>query len=193
MLALSPGILIIPIFSLVLVSILYLHFYKKVADTSNYKRMILTIALVGFVLNLIWELVHGPLYKDYKYDWDHIPFCVLASITDMLTLLLMLFGFGIWYKNIFWIKQFSFCKVFLIMLAGGLGTTFLEMWHIDRGDWSYGLSMPLIPIVRVGVSPVLQFTILPLIIFITSKSVHKLINENFKNKTNINISQQSDN
>ncbi|HNP67672.1 MAG TPA: hypothetical protein PKH16_07200, partial [Aequorivita sp.] len=79
MLALSPGILIIPIFSLVLVSILYIHFYKKVADTSNYKRMITTIALVGFALNLIWELAHGPLYQGFKYDFSHISLCTLAS------------------------------------------------------------------------------------------------------------------
>lgn len=185
---LSLGIFIVPTMALVLVIILYFHFLKKEDDKLNYRQYIIIVATVGFLLNLIWELAHGPLYKDYKYDWDHIPFCILASITDMLTLLLMLFGFGLWYKNIFWIKQFSFSKCFLIILTGGLSTTFLEMWHIDRGDWSYGLSMPLIPIVNVGISPVLQFTILPLIIFLSSMGLHKLINENIKNKISINES-----
>jgi len=179
---LSIGIFIVPTMALVLVIILYFHFFKKVDDKQNYRQFVMIVAAVGFVLNLIWELSHGPLYKDYKYDWDHIPFCILASITDMLTLLLMLFGFALWYKNIFWINQFSFSTGLLIMLTGGLGTTFLEMWHIDRGDWSYGLSMPLIPLVKVGVSPVLQFTILPLVIFILSKGVLKNQIKTLKNK-----------
>jgi hypothetical protein len=171
MLALSPGILIIPIFSLVLVSILFIHFYKKVIDKSKYKRMILTIALIGFVLNLIWELVHGPLYKEFKYDFSHISFCTLASITDMLTLLLLFFVFSLVLKNVNWIEQLSFSNVLLLMLVGALSSTLVEIWHINRGDWLYAKSMPLIPIVKAGVSPVLQFTILPLIIFIISKKI----------------------
>tara|TARA_R110002124_G_C8847463_1_gene506064 strand:+ start:316 stop:849 length:534 start_codon:yes stop_codon:yes gene_type:complete len=171
MLALSPGILIIPIFSLVLVSILYIHFYKKVADTSNYKRMITTIALVGFALNLIWELAHGPLYQGFKYDFSHISLCTLASITDMLTLLLLFFVFSLVLRNVYWIEKLSFSNVLLLMLVGALSSTFVEIWHINREDWLYAESMPLIPIVKAGVSPVLQFTILPIIIFSLSKKL----------------------
>ncbi|MAL59485.1 hypothetical protein [Winogradskyella aquimaris] len=171
MLALSPGILIIPIFSLVIVGILYIYFYTKVTDKSNYKRMILTIALIGFVLNLIWELAHGPLYKDFKYDLSHISLCVLSSITDMLTLLLLFFVFSLVFKNVYWIKQLSFFNTLLLMLVGGISATFVEIWHINRGDWLYSESMPLTPILKAGVSPVLQFTILPLVIFIISKNL----------------------
>jgi len=57
------------------------------------------------------------------------------------------------------------------MLVGGLSAALVEIWHINRGDWLYAESMPLIPIVKAGVSPVLQFTILPIIIFILSKKL----------------------
>lgn len=167
----NPGIYIVPTISLVLVIILYIHFYKKVTNRLNYKQMVLTIALVGFALNLFWELAHGPLYKDFKYDFSHISSCTLASITDMLTLLLLFFVFSLILKNVYWIKQLNFFSVFMLIIVGGLSTTIVEMWHINRGDWLYAESMPLIPIVNAGVSPVLQFTILPLIIFIISKKI----------------------
>ena len=150
---------------------LYIYFYTKVTDKSNYKRMILTIALIGFVLNLIWELAHGPLYKDFKYDLSHISLCVLSSITDMLTLLLLFFVFSLVFKNVYWIKQLSLFNTLLLMLVGGISATFVEIWHINRGDWLYSESMPLTPILKAGVSPVLQFTILPLVIFIISKNL----------------------
>ena len=171
MLTISPGIFIIPTVSLVLVIVLYNHFYKKVPDTSNYKGMILTIALVGFVLNLIWELAHGPLYKEFKYDFSHISLCTLSSITDMLTLLLLFFVFSLVLKNVYWIEQLNFSNSLLLMLVGGLSAALVEIWHINREDWLYAESMPLIPIVKAGVSPVLQFTILPIIIFILSKKL----------------------
>jgi len=171
MLAFSPGIFIIPTISLVLVVVLYIYFYKKVVNTLNYNRMIVTIAIVGFVLNLIWELSHGPLYKGFKYDLSHISLITLSSITDMLTLLLLFLVLSLVFKNVYWIEQLSFFNVLILMLVGGLSASLVEIWHINRGDWLYGESMPLIPIVKAGVSPVLQFTILPLVIFITSKNL----------------------
>ena len=36
------------------------------------------------------------------------------------------------------------------------------------GNWAYTDSMPIIPIVNVGISPILQFMILPLLIYLLS-------------------------
>lgn len=168
---LSMGIFIVPTMALVLVIILYFHFFKKEDDKLNYRQYIIIVATVGFLLNLIWELAHGPLYKGFKYDFSHISLCTLASITDMLTLLLLFFVFSLVLKNVYWIEQLSFSNSLLLMLVGGLSAALVEIWHINRGDWLYAESMPLIPIVKAGVSPVLQFTILPIIIFILSKKL----------------------
>lgn len=89
----------------------------------------------------------------------------------MLTLLLLFFVFSLVFKNVYWIKQLSFFNTLLLMLVGGISATFVEIWHINRGDWLYSESMPLTPILKAGVSPVLQFTILPLVIFIISKNL----------------------
>jgi hypothetical protein len=50
-----------------------------------------------------------------------------------------------------------------------MGAIAAEMWHTSRGDWSYADAMPLLPLVDVGLSPVLQFAILPLSVLLLSK------------------------
>ncbi len=65
----------------------------------------------------------------YQYTWDHISMCLIAAVTDMLTTLIMLFGFGLFYKNIFWSLKLNLSKILLIILTGGTGTVLLERRH----------------------------------------------------------------
>jgi hypothetical protein len=51
------------------------------------------------------------------------------------------------------------------MLTGGTGAVLAEVWQLSIGTWSYASAMPLIPVVNVGLSPVLQFMILPIFIY----------------------------
>lgn len=162
-------IFVIPVIALGFVIGLYFYFLKRVPERRIYKQYILTIAILAFVFNFIWEVAQGPLYKGYEYDWQHISFCALASVADMLMVLILLFLFGLIYNNVFWTKNFTTFRVVILMLAGGVGAIIAEVWHSSRGDWAYTESMPLIPWVEVGISPVLQFTILPLIIFFAIK------------------------
>ncbi len=171
---LSLGIFVVPVLALTLVILGYLHFAKMAGNRQNYRKYIITIAITSLVLNLIWEISQGPLYEGYEYDWKHISFCALASIPDMLMVLLLLFGFGMIYKDLYWIKGMGAKKVFLLALAGFSGAILAEVFHTIRGDWSYAKEMPLLPLVDIGLSPVLQFTILPWLIFLICA---KLINE----------------
>ena len=43
-----------------------------------------------------------------------------------------------------------------------------ELRHLSSGSWGYADSMPIIPIINVGISPVLQFMVLPLLIYFLS-------------------------
>ncbi|MEG3657719.1 hypothetical protein V5097_09930 [Arenibacter palladensis] len=170
---LSLSIYIVPAIALVLVIIFYYHFSKHVVNKPNYRKSIITMSILAFILNFIWEFTQGPLYKGYKYDWEHISFCMLASIADMLMVLILLFSFGLIYKNVYWIKSMDLNKVLLLVFVGFSGAILAEVFHTMRGDWSYTDAMPLLPVVEVGVSPVLQFMILPWLIYSISKHVVK--------------------
>lgn len=171
---LSFSIFVVPVITLTLVITLYIHFFRKVADKRNYQYFIATTAIVAFLLNFVWEVAQGFLYEGYKYDWEHISFCALASVADMLMVIVLFFLFGLIYKNVYWIRHLKYTRTLILILVGFLGAVLAEMWHTWRGDWSYADTMPILPLVEVGVSPVLQFSILPLAVFIISRKILKL-------------------
>ena len=125
------------------------------------------ICLLAFGLNWIWEVAQGPLYAGFELNLEHISFCGLASIADMLMVILLWFGFALIYKDIYWIGQINGRRVFWLILAGGIGAILAEMRHTATGNWSYAQDMPIIPWVEVGclqcsnsVSYLLLFSIL---------------------------------
>lgn len=163
---LSLGIFVVPAIALTLVILGYLHFAKQVVDKQNYKRFILAVAITAFILNFIWELAQGLLYQGFEYDWKHLSFCALASIADMFSVLILFFAFALVYREVYWIKNMSISRILMLITIGSIGAILTELWHTDRGDWYYSDTMPLLPFVDVGVSPVVQFMVLPLLIFL---------------------------
>ena len=119
-------------------------------------------------MNLIWELVQMPLYKDALYDVQHIAFCALASIADALMVLLLYLAVALIFRNPLWIRYLKWQQIGIVILIGGIGAVLAEMRHLSLGSWAYADSMPIIPIVSVGISPFLQFMVLPLLIYFLS-------------------------
>tara|TARA_R110002051_G_scaffold315659_1_gene394316 strand:- start:1099 stop:1638 length:540 start_codon:yes stop_codon:yes gene_type:complete len=171
---LSLDIFIVPTIALTLVILMYLHFAKQVRDKKDYRNYIIRVVVIAFSFNFIWELVQGPLYEGFEYDWQHISFCALASIADMLMVLILLFGFSLVFKNVFWTKATGIDKVLPLILIGSAGAIIGEIWHVSRGDWAYAETMPVLPLINVGLLPLLQFAVLPYLIFLIG---NKLISE----------------
>ncbi len=169
--SLSADIFIIPTIALMIAVGLFILFYTRSDDKHSYNHFVMYVLIISMLLNSVWELAHSPFYYEHQYDWQHISICLLASLADTVMVFILLFLFGLIYKDIFWIRNLSTGRVAILLLVGAIGAIIGEMWHISRGDWLYADSMPLIPIIGVGILPVLQFTILPLIIFIVSRKL----------------------
>lgn len=162
---LHVSLFIVPVIVLSLVVGTYVYLLKKTADKSFFKRLIARIAILAFVLNLTWELAQGPLYEGYVYDFQHISFCTLASVADVLMVLLLYQGFASILKEPFWMGSPTVGRVLTLMSVGALGAILAEIRHTWEGNWAYAASMPLLPFVEVGLSPVLQFTLLPALVY----------------------------
>ena len=130
--------------------------------------MVFTITGIALLMNLIWELVQMPLYKDALYDVQHIAFCALASIADALMVLLLYLAVALIFRNPLWIRHLKWQQIGIVILIGGIGAVLAEMRHLSLGSWAYADSMPIIPIVSVGISPFVQFMVLPLLIYFLS-------------------------
>lgn len=174
----KPVIFLIPLIVLAIVCILYFILLKKAADKKTFKKFVFIMIVFAFLLNLTWELLQIPLYKNPVYDFKHVAFCALASIADVLMVLLLYFGFALIFKDHFWIQYFKLTPFLLLVLIGGAGAVLSEMRHVSLGSWSYDDSMPLIPVVNVGISPVLQFMILPVLVYFLSFYYLKFIKKN---------------
>ena len=161
----KPMMLLVPFIVLIIVLIFYFIVLKKETDKNLFKRFVLTTALLSFVLNFTWEILQMPLYKNNELDFQHLVFCGLATVADTIMVLLIYFSYALIFKNALWIKKLDLKLSLLLMLTGGAGAILSEMRHLTEGNWAYDDSMPLIPLVNAGLSPVLQFTLLPVIIY----------------------------
>ncbi|MDZ7846505.1 MAG: hypothetical protein U5L96_06925 [Owenweeksia sp.] len=163
-----------PAIALILVLWGYFYFKKKVGGHPFYHKYLTLIGSQAFFLNWGWEVAQGPLYQDFDYNPVSISFCALASVADMLMVYVLLFGFGLIYKDVYWLQKLTGARIFLLVLVGGTGAILAEIRHTSSGNWYYADAMPLLPMVGVGLSPVLQFTLLPVLIFwLTGKLLPK--------------------
>lgn len=79
---------------------------------------------------------------------------MIASLTLLVALLL----FG----NNHWPRQ-SFLTVALAMIVFGIGYTIFSEWLniVIRKSWAYNDAMPVVPIIDVGLTPLLQWIVIP--------------------------------
>ncbi len=152
---------IIPVIALATVILLYYLLLKKTNDPIAWKKMIRIILGLAFVLNFLWEMAQMPLFKNMPFNGQTTLFCALATIADCIMVLLLYLGFGLRYKDPMWFRQPDLLPVLLLIIAGGLGAVLAEKAHLLSGNWAYSSYMPLVPVVDVGLSPVLQFMVLP--------------------------------
>ncbi|SRR6266446_4113378 len=124
----------------------------------------------GVVLagNLIWEFAQLPLYTLwYEAPWSKIAFAAvhctggdLLIAGSVLVIALVFVGNDRW-------PHASYCRVALVAVVGGLGYTAFSEWLNTeiRGTWAYTIWMPVIPVIGTGVSPFLQWTVVPPLAF----------------------------
>ena len=161
MIDLTPKLFLIPIIGLLFVIVGCFYLSKRTTN-GLFPTFILILIIIGFVLNFIWELLHSPLYVGYINNTHHVLISALASVADALMSIFLYACFAFIFKNPFWIKFLIIKRAVLVGIVGGMGAIVSEMLHVSGGDWAYGPAMPIIPFLNVGLSPVLQFIMLPL-------------------------------
>lgn len=163
---LSLSIILLPGIALMLVFLFYFILRNKSFDKPAFKKLSVIIIAWALLLNFIWEVAQMPLFGGMAFNIENILFCALASVADAIMTLLLYFGFAFIYDKPFWVKNMTPSRTISLIIVGGIGAILAEIRHTSLGNWSYTESMPLLPFVNVGLSPVLQFMVLPVIIFI---------------------------
>jgi hypothetical protein len=162
---LTPGMFVVPTIALAVTGLLYSYFVKKAPDRRAFKRFVGFSMMLAFALNFIWELSHCSLYEGCGYDPLHVAFLALAALADAIMVALLYLGLALVYQDGLWAGQLTSRRAFWLVLIGGAGAALTEVIHLAAGNWVYTDQMPLIPGLGVGLSPVLQFAVLPILIY----------------------------
>lgn len=133
-------------------------------NTLSWLRTLRRYLVFVFLANLLWEFAHLPLYT----IWDTAPpaelvfaaaHCTLGDMviaTMALVLSFLLAGDPAW-------PQAGFRRVTVLTTAAGVGYTIFSEWLnlVVRVSWQYAPEMPVIPLLGIGLSPLLQWLIVP--------------------------------
>jgi len=140
---------------------------------KNILKINLYIFIVSFLIHLIWEFLHSPLYTCFDLPLNQfIPLILGATFMDGI---LMLGFYWIGYfknKNVKWFFNFKKSDYYLIIILGVLAASLIEFVSLNSSiGWRYTELMPIVPIINVGLTPILQLIILPFVIFWIVKKI----------------------
>lgn len=144
---------------------------SETADTSVIARAGLW-SVLAFVLNLAWEIAHVRLYTLWDaadrmtIAWS-VLHCSLGDVVIALTLF-ALAGFALRQKD--W-PVFRPIAGSAIVIIGAMAFTVWSEWFnvYEIGSWSYTSRMPMI--FGIGLSPLLQWLILPPLMTVTYRAL----------------------
>ena len=127
-----------------------------------------TVGIFALLLNFPWEVLQAPLYADMRSS-PHVAAtlaCLQATFGDMVIMLLAHAVVAIQAHDRRWMLAAN-GKQLLLFIAVGLSITMLIEWLATRGlwvsNWTYAPTMPLLPDAGIGLVPMLQWLVLPLL------------------------------
>lgn len=128
------------------------------------------LAVLG-VGNLAWEFAQMPLYtlwdkgspREIVFAAIHCTGGDMAIGGAALAGALLLFGNTAW-------PNVRFTPVAIATVAAGFGyTVYSEHVNTARGTWGYSAFMPVLPGLGIGLAPLVQWVVVPLLAFAVSR------------------------
>lgn len=128
-------------------------------------KYLVILTIVAFLLHVVWENAQAPLYAGYQSFLQHLPVCITGTLGDVVITLLALGLFWLIKKDV----PRSKTDFLALVIVGFVVAVAIEQNALLLNKWSYAPLMPLIPYLRVGVTPILQMIILlPLTFYLTN-------------------------
>jgi hypothetical protein len=137
------------------------------------------LVVFALLLNLPWELLQAPLFEGMA-DAPHstvIRACLQATLGDAVIMMLAHAAVAAITRRRHWVLAPSW-RDLAVFSAVGVAITAVIEWLATRGHWAqtwvYSSAMPVIPGLEIGLSPLLQWVILPPIAvwFVRRQSAH---------------------
>lgn len=137
----------------------------------HFMKMLLLYFGGSFLLHLLWENAQAPLFEGYESFSQHFSICFQAAATgDMFFMLVIYLILAVVHRDQKWItRREAFSHPATWVLSSFVGMLFaiiIELRAILEHRWSYTEAMPILPFFPVGLTPVAQMIIVPLMMLL---------------------------
>lgn len=146
---------------------------SKIRQLIFNRRMIKKISFIfiyAFLLNWIWENLHSFLYAHYRSGEITQWILLRATLFDAVFIVAL----AVLFMSVAYLRD----RQWLAVLFGIIAAVGIELYALQSARWAYNDFMPIIPLLRVGLTPAMQLGLLSYVIF----RLVGLKNANLKNK-----------
>lgn len=114
-----------------------------------------------------------PLYKNHASSFlDFVIIHLKASLGDVIIFgIIYLLGY-LAFKSGTWFFQKNQVPLIFSVICGFFIAIIIEKYALSVGRWEYAKPMPIMPFIKVGLTPVLQMIILPAIVLKFSRKIY---------------------
>jgi len=136
------------------------------------EKQIIFLSLIAFVMHIVWENAQAPLFQGYASFASHFPMCLVGTVGDVAITLFTYFIVALLKNDINWISTLNKKDFVTLAVIGFFIAIGIEWRALLFGQWVYADAMPIIPYLKVGLTPILQMIfLLPLSMYLTKKIV----------------------
>lgn len=128
--------------------------------------------VASLLLHLAWEILQLPLYTLWQEPISSRAFAVLhCTLGDLMIAGLSLLAAMALAGKSDWPREEA-RTVWLLILAFGIGYTVYSEWlNVSvRGSWAYSPLMPTLPLLGIGLAPLLQWLVVPTLTLLIASS-----------------------
>jgi hypothetical protein len=122
------------------------------------------IAIFSFLLHFVWEFWQVPTYAGMAEmnHWDGIKLCTGATFGDVGFALIAFWAASAAARSRFWFRNPTAFQ-FLLFVGVGIALTIgFEYYYTNITlRWTYSDLMPLVPPFGTGLSPLVQWLVIP--------------------------------
>jgi len=120
--------------------------------------ILIKIFILSLLFNIIWEFLHAKLYLHYKGGLITNRVLLRASFVDALFITAM----SIFFVNFSYLSS----HLWWAIIFGFIASWLLEKYALKNNRWKYKDSMPIIPILKTGLTPTVQIGLIAWLVYL---------------------------
>lgn len=125
-----------------------------------------SLAVLSFTFHFVWEFLQVPTYGGMSTisHWEGVKICTAATVGDVGFALTAFWVTAAIARSRRWIIAPRPWQLALFLVIGIALTVGFEFYYIEVSErWSYSHLMPRVPPLGTGLSPLLQWILVPLL------------------------------